>query len=153
MKIKKEHRNLLIAMSIGDGYLNKNGYLDIWHSPKQKEFVDYKYDLIRMFCNIKPEVINRSGFNSYGFRTKSEDFLKLLRRIIYKNGKKNITRKILNRLNALGVAIWYMDDGHINIRKTGDKIHGFYIKIATCEPIEQVEIIINYFKEVWDVSF
>ena len=46
-----------------------------------------------------------------------------------------------------------MDDGHINIRKTEDKIHGFYIKIATCLYKEQNQVIIDYFKEVWDISF
>lgn len=47
-----------------------------------------------------------------------------------------------------------MDDGHINIRKSKEgKIHGFYIKIATCLPKSEVQIIIDYFKEVWDVQF
>ena len=30
---------------------------------------------------------------------------------------------------------------------------GFYIKIATCLPKDEVQIIIDYFKEVWDVNF
>lgn len=47
-----------------------------------------------------------------------------------------------------------MDDGHINIRKSKEgKIHGFYIKIATCLPKEEVQVIIDYFKEVWGVQF
>ena len=62
-------------------------------------------------------------------------------------------RKLLNRLDAKGIAIWYMDDGHINYRKTNGKVHGFYIKIATCIPKEELQIIIDYFKEVWDIEF
>jgi hypothetical protein len=47
-----------------------------------------------------------------------------------------------------------MDDGHINIRKSkSGKVHGFYIKISTCEPKEEVQIIIDYFREVWGISF
>ena len=30
---------------------------------------------------------------------------------------------------------------------------GFYIKISTCEPKEEVQIIIDYFKEVWGINF
>ena len=60
---------------------------------------------------------------------------------------------MLNRLSARELAIWYMDDGHINIRKTGKKIHGFYIKISTCEPKQEVQILIDYFKEVWGINF
>ena len=47
-----------------------------------------------------------------------------------------------------------MDDGHINIRKDKNKRPmGFYIKISTCEPKEEVQIMIDYFKEVWDINF
>ena len=66
-------------------------------------------------------------------------FAKVLRRVFYKPKKILGNRKLLNRLDALGVAIWYMDDGHINIRKSKEgKIHGFYIKLATCLPKEEV---------------
>jgi hypothetical protein len=40
-----------------------------------------------------------------------------------------------------------MDDGHVNIRKTKNKIHGFYIKISTCVNTQEIQILINYFKE------
>lgn len=46
-----------------------------------------------------------------------------------------------------------MDDGHINYRKTKGIVHGFYIKIATCIPKEELQIIIDYFKEVWNIQF
>ena len=47
-----------------------------------------------------------------------------------------------------------MDDGHINIRRDKDgRPMGFYIKIATCLPREQVQTIIDYFKEVWNINF
>ena len=48
---------------------------------------------------------------------------------------------------------YYMDDGHINYRKANGKVHGFYIKIATCIPKEELQIIIDYFKEVWNIEF
>ena len=78
----------------------------------------------------------------------------MLRRIFYKPKKVLGNRKLLNRLDARGIAIWYMDDGHINIRKDKDcRPMGFYIKIATCLPKNELQIIIDYFKEVWDVNF
>ena len=47
-----------------------------------------------------------------------------------------------------------MDDGHINIRKdkNGRPI-GFYIKISLCEPKEEVQTIIDFFKEQWKINF
>jgi hypothetical protein len=41
-----------------------------------------------------------------------------------------------------------MDVGCINIRKSKNKIHGFYIRIATCLPEKELQVIIDYFKEV-----
>ena len=47
-----------------------------------------------------------------------------------------------------------MDDGHINIRKTKDgRPMGFYIKISTCEPKQEVQTIIDFFKEQWNINF
>jgi hypothetical protein len=81
-------------------------------------------------------------------------FTKVLRRVFYKDKKVLGNRKMLNRLNAKGIAIWYMDDGHINIRKSKEgRIHGFYIKLSLCEPKEGVQTIIDYFKEVWGINF
>jgi hypothetical protein len=40
--------------------------------------------------------------------------------VFYRPTKQIANRKLLNRLDAKGIAIWYMDDGHINIRKTKD---------------------------------
>ena len=46
-----------------------------------------------------------------------------------------------------------MDDGHINIRINHGKPCGFYIKISTCEPKSEVQTIIDYFREVWNINF
>ena len=74
--------------------------------------------------------------------------------MFYKEKKILGNRKLLNRLDAKGIAIWYMDDGHINIRKTKDeRPMGFYIKISTCEPKQEVQTIIDFFKEQWNINF
>ena len=59
----------------------------------------------------------------------------------------------MNRLTPQEIAIWYMDDGHINIRRDKGRPCGFYIKISTCEPKEEVQTIIDFFKEQWNISF
>lgn len=159
-KINKESRNLLIAMLLGDGTISNNNVFKMMHSSEQTEYLLWKINL------LKESGLRNNGFKSYvskgGYKPGSTmvytqlniiPFIKTLRRVFYKP-KKNIgNRKLLNRLDAQGIAIWYMDDGHINIRKTGDKIHGFYIKISTCESKEDVQIVIDYFKEMWNVNF
>ena len=159
-KFNKESRNLLISMLLGDGTISNNYVFKLSHGYKQKEYLEWKINLLNEYGiknNGLKEYVSTKGYNTgdivYYSQLSIIPFIKLLRRIIYKPKKNYSNRKILNRLNALGVAIWYMDDGHINIRKTNDKIHGFYIKIATCLSKENNQIIIDYFKEVWNISF
>lgn len=159
-KFNKESRNLIIGMLLGDGTISNNYVFKLSHGYKQKEYLEWKINLLNEYGiknNGLKEYISTCGYNLgsivYYSQMSVIPFMKVLRRVIYKPIKNYANRKILNRLNPLGIAIWYMDDGCINIRKTSDKIHGFYIKIATCLYKEQNQIIIDYFKEVWDISF
>lgn len=159
-KVNKDSRNLMIAILLGDGSINNANTFKMCHCQEQKDYIEWKINLLNehgLRNNGLKSYTQMGGYKPGGTVYYSQlymnDFIKTLRRVMYKPKKIIGNRKILNRINALGVAIWYMDDGHINIRKTGDKVHGFYIKIATCEPIEQVQVIVDYFKEVWDVAF
>ena len=151
---------MIIGMLLGDGTISNNYVFKLSHGYKQKEYLEWKINLLNEYGiknNGLKEYISTCGYNLgsivYYSQMSVIPFMKVLRRVIYKPIKNYANRKILNRLNPLGIAIWYMDDGHINIRKTEDKVHGFYIKIATCLYKEQNQIIIDYFKEVWDISF
>lgn len=159
-KFNKESRNLIIGMLLGDGTISNNYVFKLSHGYKQKEYLEWKINLLNEYGiknNGLKEYVSTCGYNLgsivYYSQMSVIPFIKVLRRVIYKPIKNYANRKILNRLNSLGLAIWYMDDGHINIRKTDDKIHGFYIKIATCLYKEQNQVIIDYFKEVWNISF
>lgn len=159
-KTDKKSRNLLIALLLGDGTISSNYVFKLSHSYKQKDYLLWKISLLNKYGiknNGLKEYISSKGYNKgnkvYYTQLKITNFIKLLRRIFYKPKKIIANRKMLNRLDSLGIAIWYMDDGHINFRRTGDKIHGFYIKISTCEPKKEVQILIDYFKEVWDIHF
>lgn len=160
-KFNKESRNLLIAMLLGDGTISNNYVFKMSHAEHQKDYLEWKVKQLNEYG------IRNNGVKSY-IKTKGYTigtpvyytqlniipFTKVLRRVVYKNKKILGNRKLLNRLTPMGIAIWYMDDGHINIRKNREgKVHGFYVKISTCEPKEEVQIIIDYFKEVWNINF
>ena len=160
-KFNKESRNLLIGMLLGDGTISNNNVFKIAHSESQKDYLEWKVK------QLKEAGIRNNGIKSY-IKTKGYTtgvpvyytqlnvipFIKVLRKVFYKEKKILGNRKLLNRLDAKGIAIWYMDDGHINIRKTKDgRPMGFYIKISTCEPKQEVQTIIDFFKEQWNINF
>ena len=159
MKIEKEARNLCIAMAIGDGTINSNGYIAIRHCSAQKDYLEWKKQQLKN-VNINTTDLYHIDNSRYGvqhdayeLRTYTHNFLKLYRKIIYKP-TKTLSRKLLNRLDLLGIAIWYMDDGSLSNRKdTCGKILSSVLTISTCTTREQNQIIIDYFKEVWGIQF
>lgn len=160
-KITKESRNLLIALLLGDGTICGNNVFKLAHSETQKDYLEWKIK------QLNDSGIRNSGLKYYvkkcGYTTGGLvyytqlnviPFIKVLRRVFYKPNKILGNRKILNRLDNRGIAIWYMDDGYINIRKdkTGRPM-GFYIKISTCLPKQELQTVIDYFAEVWNIKF
>lgn len=160
-KITKESRNLLIALLLGDGTISNNNVFKLAHCEEQKDYLEWKIKQLNDAAiknNGIKTYIKTCGYNTgvpvYYTQLNIIPFIKVLRRVFYKEKKIIGNRKLLDRLDAKGIAIWFMDDGHINIRRDKDKRPmGFYIRISTCEPKKEVQIIIDYFKEVWNINF
>ena len=159
-KITKESRNLLIGMLLGDGTISNNYVFKIAHCAEQKDYLEWKIKQLGeagIRNNGIKSYIKTKGFNIgvpvYYTQLNIIPFIKVLRRVMYKEKKIIGNRKLINRLDAKGIAIWYMDDGHINIRKDKGRPCGFYIKISTCEPKAEVQTIIDFFKEEWNINF
>lgn len=159
-KINKESRNLLIGLLLGDGTISNNYVFKLSHCEQQRDYLEWKIKLLGnngIRANGIKEYISTCGYNSGKKVLYTQlsiiPFIKVLRRVFYRPKKILGNRKLLNRLSAQEIAIWYMDDGCINIRKSKNKIHGFYIRIATCLTEKELQVIIDYFKEVWNISF
>lgn len=150
MKITKKSRTLALGMAIGDGTINKNGYLAIRHSIKQKEYLEWKRKLLKIngFNCTEVYYCNNNGYCAYEFRTFNNKSFLSIRKLLYKNSKKSISLKALNRLTGLELAIWYMDDGSI----TTDSRRSV-LTISTCVTKEENQVIIDYLNNKWDISF
>ena len=159
-KLSKEQKSLLIGLLIGDGTISSNYVFKLSHSTEQKEYLEWK---IKLLNNLD---IKNNGIKTYtstcGYNVGKEVLysqmsviptIKALRRTIY-IPKKTITRRLLNWLTPLEIAIWYMDDGHINVNTSKQRSSIQHtIKIATCVDEKTIEIIIQYFLEVWNIKF
>lgn len=160
-KLTKEQKSLLVAMLIGDGTISTNYVFKMCHDGAQEEFLNWKINLLNQFQlknNGLKTYISTKGYN-VGKRIVYSQLsviptIKALRRSIY-TPKKTINRKLLNWLTPLGLAIWYMDDGFINVN-TSKQRHSIQhsIRISTCLTNEkELKVIIDYFKEVWHINF
>ena len=108
-------RSLIVGSLLGDGYMRimpsrSDAFLEINHSIKAKEYVDYKYTSLKRLCKSAPKERNTNeGRVAYRFFTKQSKELTELYNQFYKNNKKIIPKDLI--LYPVTLAIWYMDDG------------------------------------------
>lgn len=108
---------VMVGTLLGDAYLDKTtmGYsLRLHHSMEQKEYVFWKYEVLRNIINSAPKSYFREqGFGEMVyFRTVSHPYLITLRNKFYKGRVKIFPKKLVEKfLLPLALAVWIMDDG------------------------------------------
>lgn len=164
---KKDKRSILIGTLLGDSCLwrhpkGKRFNLQFTHSEKQYDYAMWKANLISHALFDTDATLWKSINNGYSkiiaytYRSKVDPLIESARRWLYKNKKKVITRKMLDCLTPIGIALWYMDDGFKEVKKYPGKntIKQRAIGLSTCSfSEEEHNIIIQYFKDKWDVTF
>ena len=89
-KITKESRNIVLAMALGDGYLSSSGILSIRHAVIQKEYLEWKKSILNQWGINTTELyyVDNNGYGAYELRTYTNEFIKVMRRRLYKPSKK-----------------------------------------------------------------
>lgn len=157
----QEEKSLIIALIIGDGHIDNTGRISINHCEKQKEYLQFKADLIYSIIGGKPITLHKTKayikgkeYHGYSIRKCCKKKLIQFRQLMYPNGRKEITREILEQLTPQGIAIWYMDDGSLTPeRDKSGNIKAYKLGIATYLSKEENQVIIDYFKEKWNLEF
>lgn len=137
-----------------------NSHLTITHCIKQYEYILYKKDLFEnegIKCHVlkmRPpkkkhyikgiEVKENGSFNLKTVRNVS--FNKY--RDMFYNGKKYVNRYIY-KLNPLGLAIWYMDDGNYYVRKKGNAQITLY---TNCFSIKDDNLLVKMLKHNFNID-
>jgi len=150
---------LQAALAIGDGYLEhlnkqEQSNLVIRHSTHQKEYSEWKFELEPNFWRYVPRLyentLKTKKFYGYKLTSKNSKELGILRKKLYPQNKKYISRDVLDMLDPLGLAIWYMDDGCID-RPFNKKAMGILNTYCNSVKAEEELIVQLYFKEKWNI--
>lgn len=167
--MNKEDRGMLVGMVLGDAYLNVrlrenkywNSEMVIAHSIKQFDYLQYKSELVRRILGGNYSIKTFENFlpktgKSYKMCrfSVSNKYFKTLKGMMYPDGKKRYSKRVLDMLTPHGVALWYMDDGSAgrNHNKSGS-VSSVYTTIATyCTEIE-AQNICDFFKNHFGIAF
>lgn len=110
--LTKVQESILIGSLLGDGTMRKkiNAYLEINHAYKQKVLVDWIYSKFSNLVITPPKWRKGNGDReAYRFFTRSLPALTPYYNRFFIRGKKVIPNDL--KLNALSLAVWFMDDG------------------------------------------
>jgi len=118
--------DVIIGTLLGDGRLEQrskgvrqySARLRIHQGDVQKEYVFWKYKILKDFVGVPPRRImcwydiKRNKYHySWYFHTKSSVDFRLLYEYFYKDKKKIIPETIEKLLTPRAIAVWAMDDG------------------------------------------
>ena len=110
--LAEKSKAIIIGCVLGDGAMRckKNALLEINHSHKQKNYVDWKFNALQQLVRTPPK-LRKSGKNRIAcrFTTRSLQQLTEIYKLFYKTGKKEIPRGF--DLKPLSLAVFFMDDG------------------------------------------
>lgn len=153
--MKKEFKNLLVGLTLGNGYITKkSNYIQIQHDLKQKDYLQYKINLIHLYSpesKIKTYEYNNNG-HSYIKIRYSNSFCKYIKNWLYKDGYKKIKKELLYRLSDREIALWYMDKG--SLYKSCKNTKYIELIISTyCNTEEEALDLIEFMRNRYDAIF
>lgn len=125
--MQNDLKQLLIGSLLGDGCFcsvskgTKNNCLSIAHSMKQRNYLEYKWNILNKY-NLVPsiresEIVNSRYTHSIKecrFKTRLHPIFTEIRNTCYdSSGHKRVNMNFIKDIDPLGLAIWYMDDGYV----------------------------------------
>jgi len=140
---------VLLGSLLGDGSLEKSNvnprYIEA-HALPQREYLEWKNTFFNGNYCIR-EMKSHGKTRPYAYlRTHVDPSLLPYYRLVYPNGKKTVTMELLDRLEQLGMAIWYCDDGTFHYRDNT-------ITLSTnCFSYEEYKIIKKWFDRRWGIN-
>src|SRR3989338_6035889 len=94
--LTKFERQIIVGCLLGDGYVRimpgrSDAFLEINHSLKAKDYVDYKFKSLKRLCESAPKKRETNdGRIAYRFFTKQNKEITKIHKSFYQNGKKII---------------------------------------------------------------
>ncbi|MEG0773672.1 hypothetical protein [Clostridium sp.] len=120
MKFTNYDKAIMIGLTLGDGYIDPKGMLQITHCDRKKEYLTFKAKLlhsvvggknIKVINILKHSIYKKNGsivsektLSYFRIRRQSTSFM-LFRNLLYPENKKMITSNTLDLLAPISIAI------------------------------------------------
>lgn len=143
-------KQLIIGSLLGDGTFEKiqendgNSCLIIAHCKEQLDYLNMKYQILLKYSlvnRITKSVYTDNRFKNpeyalFKIKSRRNPLFTYVRNKCYIDGKKHLFFDIIEDIDAMGLAIWYMDDGYVTNNSC---------ILSTCSFTEQEQLLLSYF--------
>lgn len=144
--LTQSQRSIIIGSLLGDGTMEINGRyprLKIDHGMCQKDYVSWLADGLKPIVR-KPIVIRywhkemEKYYQRLNLSTFSSPVLQDYYQLFFGSGKKLIPKNLDKYLDDLGLAVWFMDDGHKRTDCNALRIHTNAYLVSEVEYLQKV---------------
>lgn len=159
LTLSLKQRALITGSLLGDGTMRlgkgaQNVNFKVEHGLAQKEYVVWKYQILKSFVFTEPKISYRYDKNdekyakSWWFRTiRHPFFTKIYKNFYegnsYKSGRKIIPVKIKKELSPFVLAVWIMDDGSYSRNKIDISTYSF--------SLPEINFLQRCFENIFDI--
>lgn len=144
----------ILAFSLGDGWLNKNGKLEINHTIKQKEYLEWIETQIGSNNNRGVILFNNSGYPGCKiYKSFGQEGKEIRKKLYGVMGHKYFSKTIVENIDLYSWAVLYCDDGSLIPKKRNGKIHAYSLTISTYCSFQECKRLQKNAEEILGVKF
>lgn len=127
---------------------SKNARLSISHCEEQFEYLKWKGNILENLTSIRyDDFVSGYGSRCPRLTTKCHPFYTKIYNRLYYQDRKTLDEHCLKVLSLIGLAIWYMDDGHLRKDKGT-------VELSTCSFNYAEHLMLQKaFKLKWDLNW
>ncbi len=143
--LSKQQMDVLVGLMLGDGNLEFNGYrgtrLQVKQSEEKKEYVFWLYNQFAHLVRTPPQ--QRKDTEQWYFGTRFFENLEDIRKMFYTGRKKVLPIHITELFTSpLTLAVWFMDDGHLDYREKSHYAYHISTDSFTEPEVERLQALL-----------
>ena len=155
--LEEEQQQILLGTLLGDANISRSKgskyhQLRLCHSEKQLEYLKWKIFMLQEFFKAEPYVRCDGRGRRYQVTSVSHPIFTELYNLFYVKGKKALSKKVLDKVSELGLAVWLMDDGFLYGANKKKGWKGNLALSTACYSRNEHELLVRWFKEKWGIK-
>ena len=156
----KKDKAFLYACVIGDGHIRRDNTgclkLCIKHCERQTEYLRYKVDILSRILGKQATIhtVDNNGYPGVYWTVGATTLLRPVYAKLYPNGKKDVANSgVLYDLTPEALAVLWMDDGCLSLKKREGVVHGREGFLSYYSSHDNVELVCSILNAKFGLSF